>query len=114
MLAGVATTFETRYAIDRFDQVIAADAFDPNFASGRNVRLLVHHADRDLLATTNAGTLRLRADARRITFERTCRIRSWAATRPSSSRAEIWRAPRVGLSAARYSRSRHAPSRLTI
>lgn len=69
VLSGIASTFEHPYPVGPFDEVIAATAFPANFASARNVRLLVHHADRDLLATTKAGTLRLRADATGLSFE---------------------------------------------
>lgn len=68
-LAGYAAVFGSEAELPGFREIIRPGAFARTLAAGGNIRALYHHADQQLLATTKAGTLQLREDARGLAFD---------------------------------------------
>lgn len=72
-LSGYAATFGTPTKIrswsGEFDEVISVGAFGETLRSGADVRLLVEHDPRSLLARTSAGNLTLTEDQKGLRFE---------------------------------------------
>lgn len=72
-LTGYAATFNTPTKIrswsGEFDEVIDVGAFGETLRSGADVRLLVEHDPRSLLARTSAGNLTLGEDAKGLRYE---------------------------------------------
>lgn len=74
-LTGYAATFNTPAKIRSwsgdFEEVIDAGAFGDTLRSGADVRLLVEHDPRSLLARTSAGNLILTEDGKGLRYEAT-------------------------------------------
>lgn len=72
-LTGYAATFNTKAKIRSwsgdFDEVIEAGAFADALRSGGDIRLLVEHDPRSLLARTSAGNLWLTEDTKGLRFD---------------------------------------------
>lgn len=72
-LSGYAATFNNPTKIrswsGEFDEVISTGAFGETLRSGADVRLLVEHDPRSLLARTSAGNLTLTEDGKGLRFE---------------------------------------------
>lgn len=68
-LHGYAATYNSEARLGGFVEVIRNGAFRKTLEGGSNIRALYHHQGDALLATTRAGTLRLREDTTGLAFE---------------------------------------------
>lgn len=69
-LAGYAAVFNSESQdLGGFVEIIRPGAFDASLRSGSNIRALWQHDGKALLGTTKAGTLRLKNEARGLSFE---------------------------------------------